>query len=171
MEQIVYKAALIGFLGIGAQWLAWRYHLPAIVLMALAGIAAGPLAGLIDPVRDFGPFLQPTISLAVAIILFEGGLSLDFKELRHAGGGVRRLVVPGVPIAWGLGAWAAHHIAGLSWPVAVLFAGILVVTGPTVIVPLLRQANLAARPRTLLKWEGIVNDPIGALLAVLVYDY
>lgn len=171
MEDIVAKAALIGILGIGAQWLAWRYHLPAIVLMALAGIAAGPVAGLIDPARDFGPFLQPIISLAVAVILFEGGLSLDLKELRHAGVGVRRLVLPGVPVAWGLGAWAAHAIAGLSWPVAILFAGILVVTGPTVIAPLLRQANLSARPRTLLKWEGIVNDPIGALLAVLVYDY
>ncbi len=171
MEHIVAKAALIGVLGIGAQWLAWRFQWPAIVLMALAGIAAGPVLGLIDPVRDFGPFLQPVISLAVAIILFEGGLSLNLKELRHAGGGVGRLVFPGVPLAWGLGAWAAHVIAGLSWPVAILFAGILVVTGPTVIVPLLRQANLAARPRTLLKWEGIVNDPIGALLAVLVYDY
>lgn len=163
--------ALIGLLGIGSQYLAWRLNLPAIVLMALAGLVAGPVLGVLDPVQDFGAYLQPLISIAVAIILFEGGLTLNFKELRHAGPAVWRLVVPGVPLAWALGAGAAHYLGGLSVPVAVLFSGIMVVTGPTVIIPLLRQAKLSSRPRTVLKWEGIVNDPLGALLAVLVFEY
>ena len=167
---MVEKIALIAVLGIGAQWLAWRLHLPAIVLMALAGLAAGPGFGLIDPARDFGELLRPMVSLAVAVILFEGGLNLNLHELKIASTPVRRLIFLGAPISWGLGTAAAHWIAGLSWPVAVLFGGVLVVTGPTVIMPLLRQAKLAPRVGAVLKWEGIVNDPIGALLAVLVFE-
>ncbi|MGD8326753.1 MAG: sodium:proton antiporter [Sphingomonadales bacterium] len=163
--------AFIGLLGIGSQYIAWRTNLPAIVLMSVAGLIAGPILGLLNPQEDFGAFLQPIISIAVAIILFEGGLSLNFRELKHAGRAVMRLVIPGVPLAWGLGAAAAYYLGGLSWPVAILFAGIMVVTGPTVIVPLLRQAKLSVKPRTVLKWEGIVNDPLGALLAVLVFEY
>lgn len=171
MDNVVNILALVGVLGIGSQWLAWRFNLPAIVLMSIAGIVAGPFLGLLKPEADFGEFLRPMISVAVAIILFEGGLSLNLKEISGVGRSVRRMVFPGVAIAWGLGALAAHYAAGLSWPVAILFAGLLVVTGPTVIIPLLRQANLSARPRTVLKWEGIINDPIGALLAVLVFEY
>lgn len=171
MDDLVAKIALIAGLGIGAQWLAWRLHLPAIVLMALAGLVAGPGFGLIDPAGDFGDLLRPMVSLAVAIILFEGGLNLSLHELKIASTPVRRLILLGVPIGWGLGTLAAHGIAGLSWPVAVLFGGILVVTGPTVIMPLLRQAKLVPRVGAILKWEGIVNDPIGALLAVLVFEY
>ncbi len=171
MEDIIVKLALIGMLGIGAQWLAWRFNLPAIVLMALAGILAGPVTGVLQPAQDFGELFRPMIAVAVAVILFEGGLTLNFHELRDASRGVRRLVFPGVFIGWALGTWAAHYIAGLSLPVAILFAGILVVTGPTVIIPLLRQAKLAQRPRAILKWEGIINDPVGALFAVLVFEY
>ncbi|MEM6835085.1 MAG: cation:proton antiporter [Sphingomonadales bacterium] len=171
MSNVVNILALVGVLGIGSQWLAWRFNLPAIVLMSVSGIVAGPFLGLIQPEANFGEFLRPMVSVAVAIILFEGGLSLNFKEISGVGRSVRRMVFPGAAIAWGLGALAGHYAAGLSWPVAILFAGLLVVTGPTVIIPLLRQANLSARPRTVLKWEGIINDPIGALLAVLVFEY
>ena len=167
---IFFAVSLIGFAGIGAQWLAWRYQLPAIVLMAIAGLALGPVLGWLRPEATFGEIYQPIISLAVGIILFEGGLQLKFEELREVGKGVRRLVVPGVFIAWALGFMAAWKIAGLSVPTALLFSGIMVVTGPTVIMPLLRQAKLSSRPATLLRWEGIVNDPIGALLAVFVYE-
>lgn len=170
-EDIVLKIAVIGALGVGSQWLAWRYRLPAIVLMAVAGLLAGPVSGFLDPVRDFGPFLKPVIGIAVAIILFEGGLNLRFSDLRGTSSAVRRLVTVGVLLAWVLGGLAAHHLAGLSWPTAWLFAGIMTVTGPTVIVPLLRQTRLAQRPAALLKWEGIINDPTGALLAVFVYEY
>lgn len=171
MEHLPLVIALIGILGIGAQWIAWRTGLPAIALMLAAGIIAGPVTGLIVPERDFGHMLEPAISIAVAIILFEGGLNLKFSELRHTEGAVHRLVLIGVPVGWVLGAFACYYIAGLVWPVAILFAGILVVTGPTVILPLLRQTVIAARPRAILKWEAIVNDPIGALCAVVTYEY
>jgi NhaP-type Na+/H+ or K+/H+ antiporter len=163
--------ALIGVLGIGAQWVAWRTGWPAIALMLLAGIVAGPVTGVIHPEQDFGKMLDPAISIAVAIILFVGGLNLNFRELRHAEGAVARLVLIGVPISWVLGALACYYVAGLVWPVAILFSGILVVTGPTVVLPLLRQLNIGPRPRAILKWEAIVNDPIGALFAVMTYEY
>ena len=181
MDDLVLAFALIGALGIGAQWLAWRFNLPAIVLMAVAGIIAGPVLGIFSspdappgtpPMEAlFGEFYRPIIAVAVAVILFEGGLQLNFSELRGLSRGVQRLVFPGAPIAWFLSAAAAYLIAGLSWQTALLFGGIMVVTGPTVIIPLLRQSKLNTRPATLLKWEGIVNDPIGALLAVLVYEF
>lgn len=163
--------ALIGVLGIGAQWIAWRTGLPGIALMLLAGILAGPVTGVIHPQQDFGEMLDPAISIAVSIILFVGGLNLNFRELKHAGAAVSRLVLIGVPLSWVLGALACFYIAGLVWPVAILFSGILVVTGPTVVLPLLRQLNIGHRPRAILKWEAIVNDPIGALFAVMTYEY
>ncbi|BDI59690.1 cation:proton antiporter [Qipengyuania nanhaisediminis] len=163
--------AAIGALGIGAQWLAWRTGWPAIVLMLAAGFLAGPVLGVIDPEAAFGEMLDPMISIGVALILFEGGLSLDLRELRHSGAAVWRLATVGVLIGWALGAIAGFYIAGLVWPVAILFGGILIVTGPTVVIPLLRQANIQTRPNSILKWEGIVNDPTGALCAVIAYEY
>ncbi len=171
VDSLMVKIALIGALGIGAQWVAWRTGRPAIALMLIVGIVAGPVLGIIDPERDFGTLLEPIIKLAVAVILFEGGLSLNFKDLRHAGWAVMRLVVIGVPVGWVLGTAAAHYGAGLSWEVSALFGGIMVVTGPTVIGPMLRNLRVSPRVRDILKWEGIVNDPIGALLAVAIYAY
>lgn len=170
MEQTL-VIAMVGMLGIGAQWLAWRTGWPAIVLMLAAGFLAGPILGLFSPEHAFGDLLEPMVAIGVALILFEGGLSLDFRELRHAGDGVTRLVIFGVPLGWLFGSLAAHSIGGLEWPVAILFAGILVVTGPTVVMPLLRQSSVKPRPAAILKWEAIVNDPIGALCAVVAYEY
>ena len=163
--------AAVGALGIGAQWVAWRTGWPAIVLMLAAGFIAGPVTGMIDPELAFGELLDPMISVGVALILFEGGLSLDLRDLRHSGKAVWRLATVGVLVGWVLGALAVFHIAGLDWPAAVLFGGILIVTGPTVVIPLLRQANIQTRPNSILKWEGIVNDPTGALCAVIAYEY
>ncbi|QJU58869.1 sodium:proton antiporter [Sphingomonas sp. AP4-R1] len=171
MERQALVIALIGFLGIGAQWVAWRTGWPAIALMLVAGVVAGPVTGLIVPAQTFGNLLEPIVSIAVALILFEGGLSLNFRELRRTDGAVTRLLILGVPIGWVLGALACYYVGGLVWPVAILFAGIMVVTGPTVVLPLLRQNNIAARPRAILKWEAIVNDPIGALCGVVTYEY
>lgn len=162
---------LISALGIGSQWLAWAFRLPAIVVLTLAGILIGPVAGVANPTEQFGSVLRPLVAVAVALILFEGGLSLRFHEFREAAAGVKRLVTLGVLLSWVLGAAAAHWLGGLGWPVALLLGAILVVTGPTVIVPLLRQARLARRPASFLKWEGIINDPIGAMLAVLVFEF
>lgn len=162
---------LVTALGIAAQWLAWRFDLPAILLLSVAGLVVGPWLGWINPGEQLGAMLEPLVGLLVSIILFEGGMNLKFHELKEAGPGVMRLGTAGVAITFLLGSIAAHYVGELSWPVAVLFGAIIVVTGPTVIMPMLRQARLKQRPASLLKWEGIINDPTGALLAVLVFEY
>ena len=170
MEQTL-VIALVGILGIGAQWLAWRTGWPAIVLMLAAGFLAGPVLDVFDPEHAFGSLLEPMVAVGVALILFEGGLSLDFRELRHTGSAVIRLATIGVALGWLFGSLAGIYIAGLAPEVAILFGGILVVTGPTVVIPLLRQSSVKSRPASILKWEAIVNDPTGALCAVIAYEY
>jgi len=175
-SDVIFACALIGSLGLGAQWLAWRLQAPAIVLMSLAGLTVGPLWSvifgnpLLSPQATFGDVFRPIVSLAVAVILFEGGLVLKFENLREAGAAVRRMIFIGGPLAWIMGTIAAYYAAGLDWASAVVFAGVMVVTGPTVIMPLMRQSKLGGRPAQFLKWEGIVNDPIGALFAVASYE-
>lgn len=161
--------ATIGVLGVGAQWFAWRFRLPAIVIMLAAGLVVGPVLGIVQPMRDIGPIASSLVSLAVAVILFEGGLTLDFRKLGDARTGVFRLVLIGAPIGWLLSAMALHYVAGLSWASSSVFGGIMIVTGPTVIAPLLRQARLTGRPAKLLQWEAILADPIGALAAVFAF--
>ncbi|MEO1303825.1 MAG: sodium:proton antiporter [Pseudomonadota bacterium] len=176
-QEVIFACALIGALGVGAQWLAWRLQAPAIVLMSLAGLTVGPLWSLVfgnpllSPQATFGDVFRPIVSLAVAVILFEGGLVLKFENLREAGAAVRRMIFIGGPLAWLLGTFAARFAAGLDWASATVFAGVMVVTGPTVIIPLLRQSKLGGRPAQFLKWEGIVNDPIGALFAVAAFEF
>ncbi len=162
---------LIVFLGVFSQWLAWWLRVPAIVLFLVSGVIVGPVLGLVNPSEDFGELLRPVVSLAVAIILFEGGLNLRLHEFKEAAAGVKRLVSVGTVFSGAFAASAAYYIGGLSLPVSLLFGAILIVTGPTVIVPMLRQAGLNRRTASYLKWEGIINDPIGALLAVLVFQY
>ncbi|AUH32200.1 cation:proton antiporter [Paracoccus tegillarcae] len=159
--------AMVGVAGVAAQWLAWRFRLPAIVLMLAVGLLLGPVTGIFVPSRDIGSLVAPMISLAVAVILFEGGLTLSFKKLADARPAVRRLVYIGAPLGWITSSLVLVYGAGLSWEAAIVFGGIMIVTGPTVIAPLLRQAKLTSRPAQILQWEGIVNDPIGALVAVL----
>ena len=154
-----------------AQWIAWGIRFPAIVLLSIIGLLVGPIFGLIEPSKDFGQVMEVMIKLSVAVILFEGGLNLKISELRQAGLGVGRLVLFGLPIAWMLGTACAYFIAGLSLPVSSIIGAILVVTGPTVIIPLLRQIKLTPKVTSLMKWEGVVNDPLGVLLAVFVFEY
>ena len=170
-HHVVLSIVTVAGLGVAAQWLAWRLKMPAIVLLAAVGLLMGPGLDLIHPSEDFGEFLRPVVSLCVAIILFEGGLSLQLRELKEAATGVRRLVYLGVPLAWSFSSLCAHYIGGLDWPVSLVFGAIMVVTGPTVIMPMLRNAALNRRTASYLKWEGIINDPIGALLAVLVFQF
>ncbi len=169
-EMIELKLAFLIFSGIAAQWFAWRFKIPAISLLLLAGLVAGPFTGFIVPSESFGEVYKPAVTLAVSIILFEGGLTLNFREIRETSKAVRRIVLIGAPLTWLFGTLAAHYIGGLSWLTAIVLSAILIVTGPTVIMPLLRHAKLEKRVASLLRWEAIVNDPLGALFAVISFE-
>ena len=169
-ESIIIGLAIIVFLGIAAQWLAWRFKIPAILLLLVFGFLGGPVSGLIHPDELFGELLFPYVSVSVAIILFEGGLSLKLEELRGVEGVVRLLISLGALVTWAVISLAAYSILQLDLLLAVLLGAILVVTGPTVVIPLLRQARPTRRVGSILKWEGILIDPVGATLAVLVFE-
>ena len=169
-EALLVSLAAVLVLGIGSQWLAWRLRLPSILLLLVVGFVAGPVTGFLDPDALLGPILFPTISVAVGLILFEGGLGLRLSELRSIGNVVGMLVTVGAAVSWGLGTLFAHALLGLPFPTALLLGAILVVTGPTVILPLLRFVRPKGDVSRILRWEGIVIDPIGATLAVLVFE-
>jgi len=162
--------ALILILGVGAQWLAWQYRLPSIVLLLLAGFLAGPVFGILDPAVVRGDWVYPFVSVAVGIILFEGGLNLRISDLKEVGGPVRNLISVGVITTWLGGAGAIYWIEDFGLELSLLTGAILVVTGPTVIIPLLRQIRPRGRVGAVARWEGITIDPIGAILSVLVLE-
>ena len=169
-ESILIGITSVIFFGVGAQWVGWKFKLPAILLLLLSGLLAGPILGLVKPDELMGDLLTPFINVSVAIILFEGGLSLKFSELRNVGGAIGNLVSIGALLTWVLTSLTAYLLFGFGWELAVLLGAILIVTGPTVIVPLLRQVRPSGQVGSILKWEGIVIDPIGAMIAVLVYE-
>ncbi|MCL1038205.1 sodium:proton antiporter [Shewanella submarina] len=170
-EQIAGMLGLVGVLSLLCQWLGWRMRLPAILPLLLCGLLLGPGLGIIQPEALLGDLLFPMISLGVAIILFEGALTLNFKEIRDHGKMVINLVSIGALVTWTIISVACHYLMGFAWELAILFGALVVVTGPTVIVPMLRSVRPSAKLGSILRWEGIVIDPIGALLAVLVYEY
>lgn len=163
--------ALIGLISFASQWLAWRVKLPAILFLLASGLLIGPVTQQFNPDALFGDLLFPLISLAVAIILFEGSLTLDLKEIRSQKGVVQRLITVGAGITWAVVAIATHYLFGLSWELSILFGALTVVTGPTVIVPMLRTVRPNADVGNILRWEGILIDPLGALLVVVVYEF
>lgn len=169
-EYILLGLSSVLVLGISAQWLAWRTKFPAILILLIFGILAGPVTNFIDPDKLLGDLLSPFVSISVAIILFEGGLSLRMSEFRQIGGTVIKLITIGIVITWALSALAAYYFLEMNTELSVLFGAILIVTGPTVIIPLLRQVRPTETAGSVLKWEGIVNDPIGAMMAVLVFE-
>ncbi len=167
---------LLAFAGIGAgafacQWLAWSLRLPAILFLLIAGILAGPVLGLLDPQALFGDLLFPVVSMAVALILFEGSLTLHLSEWREIGSVVKRMVTIGALSTWAVIAVSTHYLLDFNWDMAVLFGTLTLVTGPTVIIPMLRVVRPTTAIANILRWEGIVIDPIGALLAVVVYSF
>ncbi|MDY7024902.1 MAG: sodium:proton antiporter [Pseudomonadota bacterium] len=162
--------AVIGLVAFFCQWIAWRVRLPAILFLLLSGLLVGPGLGWIAPDELLGDLLFPLVSLAVAIILFEGALTLKLQEIRELQDVVQRLVTIGAIITWITVAVITHYIMGFSWQVSLLFGTLTSVTGPTVIMPLLRTVRPNANVGNILRWEGIVIDPIGALLAVLTYE-
>jgi NhaP-type Na+/H+ or K+/H+ antiporter len=170
-DSFVIGLVSVAVLGGAAQWLGWRLGLPAILLLLLFGLAAGPDGlGLVPTGEMFGDLLGPFVALAVAIVLFEGALTLQLPELGDSGGVVARLVTLGAAVTWGLGSLGARYLLDLSWSLAILVGAILIVTGPTVVIPLLRQIRPVGPGGVVLKWEGILIDPVGAVLAVLVFE-
>ena len=170
-QSVLYTIAAILVLGVGAQWLSWRLKLPSILFLLILGILAGPVTGILDPDRMFGSLLFPMVSLGVALVLFEGGMTLRFRDLRGHGRLVMNLSTWGALLNWLLIAAGCHYIAGISGDISMLLAALLVVTGPTVINPLLRTMRAEQSVSQVLRWEGILIDPVGALLAVLVFQY
>lgn len=171
-DELLIQATAIIVLGIVAQWIAWRFQFPSILILLTFGFIAGPVTHLLDVDAVLGDLLFPIVGLSVAVILFEGGLSLRLRDLLEVGGAgvLRRLLTFGVVITWlGVGA-AAWLFIGLPFDLSLLLGAILVVTGPTVITPLLNQIRPTKRVGSILMWEGIVIDPVGAVLAVLMFE-
>jgi len=170
-HNILISIASIGVLGISCQWLACWARLPAILFLLIAGIVVGPVLNLIDPDTLFGDLLFPIVSLSVAVILFEGSLTLKFDDIRGHGKTVRNLISVGALITWFIIAYSTHYLIDFPFELAFLFGAIVIVTGPTVIIPMLRTVRPNAKIANVLRWEGITIDPLGALLAVLVFDF
>ena len=180
------ELAGIIILGILAQWVAWKFKIPAILPLILIGLLVGPIAAAylsadgtkwIEPIWNGEKGLFPGdnlyyfVSLAISIILFEGGLTLKRNEIKNVGPVITKLITLGSAITF-LGAGiVAHFVFGLGWDLSFLFSGLIIVTGPTVITPILRNIPLKKDVSTVLKWEGILIDPIGALVAVLVFEF
>ena len=183
-KQMVELAGII-ILGILAQWFAWKFKLPAILPLILIGLLVGPIATLIS--ADGTSYIQPIwdgtrglfpgenlfyfVSLAIGIILFEGGLTLKRDEVSKVGPAIIKLISIGAGVTFVGAGVATHYLIELNWPLSFLFAALIIVTGPTVISPILRNIPLKKDVSAVLKWEGILIDPIGALAAVLVYEF
>lgn len=163
--------SMIVLVGIACQWSAWRLQLPAILFLLLAGILLGPVSGILAPDALFDDLLFPFVSLSIAVILFEGSMTLEFHQVRDVGKVVRRLVTLGALVTWALISLASYWLIDLPTDLAALFGALVVVTGPTVIVPMLRTLRATSRIANVLRWEGIIIDPIGALMAVLAYEW
>ncbi|MGQ3678394.1 MULTISPECIES: cation:proton antiporter [Tenacibaculum] len=180
------ELAGIIILGILAQWVAWRFKIPAILPLILIGLLVGPIAAeffnddgskWIEPIWNGEKGLFPGdglyyfVSLSISIILFEGGLTLRRGEIKNIGPVITKLITLGSAITFFGGAIIAHYVFGLNWELSFLFSGLIIVTGPTVITPILRNIPLKKDVSAVLKWEGILIDPIGALVAVLVFEF
>ncbi|MCC7078119.1 MAG: sodium:proton antiporter [Acidimicrobiia bacterium] len=165
---VLQALGLIVVLGIGAQWLGRSLRFPSIVLLLVAGVLVGPVTGLVEPAELFGELLDPVVSLAVGLILFEAGFSLDLREIGVGRRVVWRLVTIGVALTAAFGAVASKFLLDLDWQVAILLGAILVVSGPTVVTLLLREMRIREPLNAILRWEGIVIDPIGATLGLVV---
>ena len=180
------ELAGIIILGILAQWVAWKFKIPAILPLILIGLLVGPIAAeflsddgtkWIEPIWNGTEGLFPGgslfyfVSLAISIILFEGGLTLKLSEIKNVGPVITKLITLGSLVTFFGAAIAAHYTFNLSWELSFLFSGLIIVTGPTVITPILRNIPLKKDVSAVLKWEGILIDPIGALVAVLVFEF
>ena len=161
----------IVLIGMISQWIAWKQKVPVIILLIVSGFIAGPILGIITPQQTLGQEMIFTIvELSVALILFDGALQLKISELKLVSSGLKRILSLGVIFHFLLISIVAHYLMQVSWGFSTLLAGILIVTGPTVIIPALREAKMSRRISHFFKWEGILTDPVGAIVAVVVYD-
>ncbi|NOY46893.1 MAG: sodium:proton antiporter [Chlorobi bacterium] len=172
--------------GILAQWIAWRFKIPAILPLILIGLLVGPVASeflsedgtkWIEPIWNGKEGLFPGdslfyfVSLSISIILFEGGLTLKTSEIKNVGPVITKLITLGSLVTFFTAAITVHYVFNLNWEISFLFSALIIVTGPTVITPILRHIPLKKDVSAILKWEGILIDPIGALVAVLVFEF
>ncbi len=174
------ELASILILSVFAQWLAWKIKIPAILPLIIIGLALGPASTLFSPDGEkildgdeifSGDLLFAFVSISVGVILFEGGLTLKLREIRDQARVVRNLLIVGPIITLFGGGFAAHYLLGLDYRLAFLFGALIIVSGPTVVIPILRNVRPNMRINSVLKWEGILIDPLGALIAVLVYEF
>ncbi|MGR9115671.1 MAG: cation:proton antiporter [Gammaproteobacteria bacterium] len=170
-QEVIMAMSIIGITAFFCQWFAWWIKLPAILLLLLAGMVLGPLLGWLEPDRLFGDLLLSIVSLSVSIILFEGSLTLKLHEIKELQAVVRNMLTIGVMLVWLITALSAWFFLGFHWKLSLLFGAIMVVTGPTVIAPMLRTVRPNARISSILRWEGIMIDPLGAILGVLVFEF
>lgn len=157
-------------MGVAGQWLASRTRLPSVLWMLMMALFIGPITNWFHPDQVLGPMLFPLVSLSVAIILFEGSLELRLPDLRHIGWPLLRLLTVGASLTAVMAAIGAYFLFGMRPAAAALLGTLLVVTGPTVIGPILVSVRPNARISQLLRWEGIVIDPLGAVLALIVFE-
>ena len=162
--------ALILGAGMVAQWVAWRIQVPSIIALLIAGLLLGPVAGVLEPDELLGGTLFPLVSLAVALILFEGGLDLPPRELRNTGTVVRRLISVGAIVTLLISWYFAREIFGISNQASLVLGAVLVVTGPTVVGPLLRFVRPTGTTGPILRAEGVLIDPIGATAALIAFE-
>jgi len=170
-SQIFAGLALIVGLAVACQVIAARLRIPAIILLLPVGFAAGALITAVNPDKIFGAAFPPLVSLAVAIIFFDGGLDLVIKDLRgESRRVVRRLQGSGIPMTWAGAGFFGWLLLGVSWKTAIMLGAILIVSGPTVVTPILAAARPGKRVTEILGFEGTTVDPIGAIIAVVVFD-
>ena len=170
MDPLLVSLALVPVLGILGQWIAWRTRLPSIIVLLFLGFLAGPILSILDTDLVFGDILYPLVSLLVSVIVFEGGLNLRIRDLKNIGASLFRLVLIAPLITISLMFLATHFILGVSFELSLMFSALMVITGPTVIIPLLRHIKVSPKISSLIRWEGILIAPIGTFLIVLVYQ-
>ena len=170
MNSGIVSLALIPLLGIAGQWVAWRFRLPSIIVLLFLGFLAGPVLSVVNVDDVFGDMLYPFVSILVSVIVFEGGLNLRIKDLKNIGASLFRLVLFAPLITISLMFVSTHYILKLSYELSLMFSALMVITGPTVIIPLLRHIKVSPKISSLIRWEGILIAPIGTLLIVMVYQ-
>lgn len=164
------RFAAIFILGLGAQWVAWRFRIPALLLLLVIGFLAGPATNFLQPDVLFGDLLSPIIAVGVGVILFESSLELQLNELKKNPNSLSRLIFIGSLITFAGAAVAAKIFLSMRPSIAALIGAISVVSGPAVIIPLLRETPLKGSLGSIVRWEGSALETIGALIALLTFE-